>query len=226
LPLPLILQPSDFGPHIVTSLLLDTTSVPQPTEITQFIFGQPLTPISGFPGDTEIAERVNKLLPGYVTLVTLELASYKLKAETDEFLASLEEKNASEALVRAQQILFGAVGAYILHAYECGKDPVFFYSPIGTDHGWMFNRPLYAYYHIVPKVVPALLPPPLLFEQYQTLPVADTALRFLETIASAAPAIVLAHDAYIFNFYADPNDARSKPSWASCALGSMAKVRR
>jgi hypothetical protein len=43
LPLPLILQPSDFGPHIVTSLLLDTTSVPQPTEITQFIFGQPLS---------------------------------------------------------------------------------------------------------------------------------------------------------------------------------------
>jgi hypothetical protein len=42
LPLPLILQPSDFGPHIVTSLLLDTTSVPQPAEITQFIFGQPL----------------------------------------------------------------------------------------------------------------------------------------------------------------------------------------
>ncbi len=38
-----ILRTSDFGPHVVPHCLLDTTSVSQHAEITQFIFGQPLS---------------------------------------------------------------------------------------------------------------------------------------------------------------------------------------
>jgi hypothetical protein len=46
LPRTLILRSSDFGPHVVPPGLLTTTRMPQLTEITQFISGQPLSTIS------------------------------------------------------------------------------------------------------------------------------------------------------------------------------------
>jgi hypothetical protein len=41
-PFALIVRTSDFGPHVVPRCLLDTTSVSQPAELTQFILGPPL----------------------------------------------------------------------------------------------------------------------------------------------------------------------------------------
>jgi len=99
-------------------------------------------------------------------------------------------------------------------------------SPVGTDNGWMFARPLYAYCHIRAgrfDFVPALR-----FEQYQNqkLPLSAAALNALQSMTNSAPAIVLTHDAYIFNLYTDPNDVRSKPSFAPCMLGSIARTLR
>src|SRR5262249_3181098 len=68
--LALILRPSDFGSHVATLLLLDTTSVPQLTEITQFIFGQPLNLTASVIGnschvaDRRIAARTSRESPG------------------------------------------------------------------------------------------------------------------------------------------------------------------
>jgi hypothetical protein len=210
------IQTSEFGKTFLA------TSLQNITDKLDVLLSHPENVLQ-LPANTEEnAQRVAKLLPAYLTVIPLWVSSYRMLSGIDQSFKPVQEKWIYRQLSIAQQVLLSAVGAYVLDAYECDKEQVFFYSPVGTDNGWMFNRPLYAYYHIHAgrfDFVPALR-----FEQYQKEPIAEKALDSLERITKTAPAIVLARDAYIFNLYTDPNYGPSKASFASCVLGSILRV--
>jgi hypothetical protein len=214
------IQTSDFGKiFLATSLSQLTFGIEHSLPYAEDVLQLPASTV-------ENAERVAKLLPGYLTLIPLYVSSYKILSGIDQTFRTVEDSQIPKTLARAQQILVNAVGAYVLHGYECDKDQILFYSPVGADNGWMFARPLYAYYHIRAgrfDFVPALS-----FELYQNqkLPISAAALDSLQKMGTTAPAIVMTHDAYIFNLYTDPNDVRSNPSFVPCMLGSIVRPHR
>jgi hypothetical protein len=211
------IQTSDTGKSfLASSLSLLTYGIEHSLPYAEDVLQLPASTV-------ENAERVAKVVPGYLTLIPLYVSSYKILSGIDQTFRTVEDSQIPKTLAKVQQILVNAVGAYVLHGYECDKDQIF-YSPVGADNGWMFARPLYAYYHIRAgrfDFVPALS-----FAAYQNQKLPEAALNALQKITSTAPAIVMTHDAYIFNLYTDPNDVRSKPSFVPCMLGSIVRPHR
>jgi hypothetical protein len=179
--------------------------------------------VLSLPSTNENGQRVAAVLPAYVTVVVLRVSSLKMLSEIDDGVKPANDQRISEILLDAQQTLFHAAGAFVLRAYECGKPASFFYSPVGTDSRWMEQRPLYWYYYLLNQGR-YFSRPYLNFAEYELLPVAKVALKALENITNDTHALVQAENVYIFGLYTDPNFPRSKPSFAPCALGSIARV--
>jgi hypothetical protein len=179
-----------------------------------------LEDVVALPSTDYNSKRVAMVLPAYLSVIPLKISSLSLLNEIEPSGKPGRDQTINELLVRAQQTLFDAVGAFVLDAYECGKPQSVFYSPVGTDNRWMAQRPLFKYY-LTRGPVPVL---GMSFSVYEGMSIANHALAALERITNDIGAPVIAENAYILNLQTDPNIDSTKPSFAQCALGSIASV--
>ncbi|MES2353426.1 MAG: hypothetical protein V4568_03310 [Pseudomonadota bacterium] len=185
-----------------------------------------LEPIMRLPVSVENDRLVVDALPAYTVLVPALISAMKLAGEIDPQLKRGHDEFISEKIVKAQQTLFMAAGAYVLYAYEPARGQIFFYSPVGEDRSWMLSRPLYRYYYFDPFVTTAFAGPYEPFFRYQALPVVQLALDSLEKTVNAQPAMVSATNVYIWDLYGSPSFRPKNPSLAPVAFGHITQVRQ
>jgi hypothetical protein len=167
--------------------------------------------------DRLLDQRAARVMAAYSTVVGVWTSSMKLIGDLAPELKSTQDELISEELVQVQQTLFVATGAYLLHAYECNKTPVFFYSPVGGSVLWLSSHRVYKYYNYGPPARERGFPPPEFFWQYENEEAANVALTTLESVGKNTHAPVWADNVPVW----DLQENIVRP----CVVGWVERVR-
>jgi hypothetical protein len=163
-------------------------------------------------------QRVASVIASYTMLLPIWTSLQKLEGDIYPSERGGIDDLIGTTLPHIQQTLLMVAGAYMLRAYECGKStaeqPVFFYSPVGTDPTFMHARPLYYYYSLDANGSFSGGAP-----GYWNQPLTKLALDSLQNVVNSNPrSIVWAENAYIW-------DSTGKYNSARCAVGWITRVR-
>ena len=168
------------------------------------------------------------VLPAFMTLVPLRVATMKMVGEIHPSLAAGEAQNISDLLASAGVTYFRLVGTYSIRYTYCPGGPfcAISRSPVGLDQGQMWRRQLYSYYHRLSNgnlnTYPAMR-----FTQYQSIPLVWSALKTLGDIDwtyrlrnGDRKFTFSERKVWIMDQYTDPNDFnRTSPRFTDVTDG-------
>jgi hypothetical protein len=169
------------------------------------------------------------VIPAFITLVPLRMATMKMTGELHPSLAAGEGRNIDDLLQSAARTYFRAVGVYAIRYTWCPGGPwcAIKQSPIGLDQDKMFKRQLYSYHH---RLTNGQLNtyPALRWSQYERIPIVNTSLRALyqveETYWKRHSGNRITFDeqrVWLMDAYTDPNNLNSRPRFSDVTAATI-----